>query len=110
MTLKDFTKKVRIAATKTVATLKEMAPFFGIGVIGGMFIGGYVNTCRNSNDIKRLNNRVNNLGDAVNNLGDVVNNNADASIRDHERIDTLEKRQALLMEQALRITEGKTEE
>ena len=103
MTLKDFTKKVRIAATKTVATLQEMAPWIGIGAIGGMILGTYVGTVENSVNIKRLNRR-------VNNLGDVVNNNAEASICDHERIDTLEKRQALLMEQALRITEGKTEE
>ena len=53
--------------------------------------------------------RANKLQKEVNDLGDVVNNNARCARYDRQRIEHLQEQNMLLMERALKMTEGKAE-
>ena len=86
--------------------VKELAPWIGLGAVSGMIIGGYGGAIANGREINRMKKRLKNHEDVINHNADVVDHNAEASRKDHEKLEELERRQALLMEQALRETTG----
>ena len=87
--------------------VKEIAPAFAIGGVIGAAVTGYIGAIDNSIKINKLNKRVNVHEQVINYNADVVDHNAEQSQKDRERIEELERRQALLMEQALKETAGK---
>lgn len=80
--------------------VKTYGPSMALGGLTGAAVFGYVNSILNTRRIIRLERR-------VGNLTHVVDNNANCSKYDRNRIDHLVDQHNLLMEKAMRVTEGK---
>lgn len=86
--------------------VKELAPWIGLGAVSGMIIGGYGGAIANGREINRIKKRLKYHEEVIDHNADIVTHNARESTKDHEKLEELERRQALLMEQALRETTG----
>lgn len=71
-----------------------------------MLIGGYVGAISNSVEIGKMKKQINHHSDVLNQHADAGNTLVDRCREDHDKLEELERRQALLMEQALRETTG----
>ena len=87
--------------------VKEMAPWLALGTAGGMLVGGYFGAVENSRQIKHINKRIERHSELINQHADAGNDLVAKCREDHEKLEELERRQTLLMEQALRDTNGK---
>lgn len=105
--MKNETKiRIKTGWYKFTRTVAEMAPWLAIGTVGGMIVGGYAGAIQNSQQIGRINKRLQRHGELINQHADAGNDLVAKCREDHERLEELEKRQALLMKQALRQVEG----
>lgn len=106
--MKNETKlRIKTGWYRFTETMKEMAPWLAIGSVGGMIIGGYTGAIKNGRQIDRINKRLDQHSEAINQHADAGNALVAKCREDHERLEEMEKRQALLMEQALRETDGR---
>lgn len=98
--------KIRAKWERAKAEIKELLPWVAFGTVGGMIVGGWVGAIDNSTKINRLAKRVDRHSELINQHADAGNSLAERTWEDHQKIEEIERRQALLMEQALRNTEG----
>lgn len=84
----------------------EWIPPLAIGLGGGMLVGGYFGAIKNSSDINKMKKRIDHQSEVLDQHADAGNALVDRCREDHEKLEELERRQALLMEQALRETAG----
>lgn len=84
----------------------EWIPPMVLGFGGGMLIVGYAGAIKNSSDINKIKKRIDRQSEVLNQHADAGNTLVDRCREDHEKLEELERRQALLMEQALRETTG----
>lgn len=103
-------KKIRVRIDRIKAEL----PAFVTGSVIGMAVFGYFNSISNTNKIVKVQKEMKWVEKRIDDHSQLINQHADAGNRLVEickdrdkRIEELEERQALLMEQALRRTEGK---
>lgn len=101
------TGKARSWWERTKAELAVWAPWLGIGAVGGMLVGGYVGAVENSRQIKRINRRLDRHSYLIDQHADAGNQLVAKCKEDHDRLEEMERKQNLLMEQALRVTEGR---
>ena len=87
--------------------VKEVAPAVAVGGVIGAAVTGYIGAIDNSIKINRLNKRVDRHSELINQHADACNAWADQCDQDRQRIEELERRQALLMEQSLKEIAGK---
>ena len=80
--------------------VKTYGPSMALGGVTGAAIFGYVNSILNTRRICKLERN-------LTKVRDVVEHNANCSIYDRKRLDHLVDQHNLLMEKAMRVTEGK---
>lgn len=98
--------KIRTGWYRFKQEVKELAPWIGLGAVSGMIIGGYGGAIANGREINRINKRLKRHEEVIDYNAKVIDYNAETTMKDHEKLEELERRQALLMEQALRETAG----
>lgn len=104
---RETKERIKTGWYRFCSGVKELAPWFALGSVGGMIVGGYVGAIENGKQIIRINKRLDGHEQVINYNADVVDHNAEQSRKDRERIEELERRQALLMEQSLKEIAGK---
>ena len=105
--IKPETKaKVKQRAKKVGNAIISWAPWLAIGTTISAAWLGCCETIHNSSEIKKIYRLIDQHAHAGNNLLEVVNNNVDAAEEDRKRIEELEKENRILMEKALRETNG----
>lgn len=99
--------KLSMAWIKIKKVTRDWAPAVGIGGGLGMLIGGYFGAIKNHSDIQKLEKRHEHLVGTVNQHADAGNALVDRVNEEKQRIEELQRQNALLMEKALHLTEGK---
>lgn len=86
-------------------TLKEWAPWIGIGAVGGCIIGGYVGAIDNSIEIGKINKRLNRHSEVIDHNADCLDERTNdlrkRSDALEEQVAELQRQNNLLMEKAL---------
>lgn len=80
----------------------EWLPPIAVGGVIGAAVTGYIGAIENNIKINRLSKRVDRHGELIDQHADAGNAWAEQCMEDRERIEELERRQALLMEQSLK--------
>lgn len=93
--------------------VSEYGTPIGLGTVSGMILGGYLGAIENSRQIRKVNKRLNTHEKVINYNAGVLNQHADAgnelaaqTAKMQEEIEELQRRNGLLMENALRETKG----
>ena len=91
--------------------IREMLPSIAVGTGLGMIVGGYFGSIANGIAIKKQQRQINSLGTELRGLEDTFNNNVTVynSFVDwtHENVGKLQSQNNVLLERALKETEGK---
>lgn len=102
--MKDETKRKWRARWERV---KAEAPAYACGGIIGAAIFGYVNSLCNSYRLDKVEKRVKKHSELINQHADAGNALVERCKETDEKVEELQRKQELLMENALRITEGR---
>lgn len=104
--MKQETKdKIQRKWMRAKQTLKEWAPWIGIGAVGGCIIGGYVGAIDNSIEIGKINKRLNRHAEVIDHNADCLDNRTN-DLRERsealeKQVEELQRQNNLLMERAL---------